>query len=153
MSPVSRRDALWVFSEPIQISTIKTGFLRETASPVESVGERSGGVSRVWELTVVQRAGGAEGAEGWGVLTVTYLNGFSPVCVRMWLLSVVAPANARPQYPHLKGRSLECVTTWFLNSDGCEKDWEQWPHWYGLTGTTTGRWVFYTVKLTVKKVL
>ena len=45
---------------------------------------------------------------GWvGVLTVTYLNGFSPVCVRMWLLSVVAPANARPQYPHLKGRSLE----------------------------------------------
>lgn len=58
------------------------------------------------------------GLDGWGVLTVTYLNGFSPVCVRMWLLSVVAPANARPQYPHLKGRSLECVTTWFLKSDG-----------------------------------
>lgn len=41
----------------------------------------------------------------------TYLKGFSPVCVRMWLLRVVAPANARPQYPHLKGLSLECVTT------------------------------------------
>lgn len=64
---------------------------------------------------------------------VTYLKGFSPVCVRMWLLSVVAPANARPQYPHLNGLSLEWVTTWFLKSDGWEKDWEQWPHWYGLT--------------------
>lgn len=62
----------------------------------------------------------------WGV---AYLKGFSPVCVRMWLLSVVAPANARPQYPHLNGLSLEWVTTWFLKSDGWEKDWEQWPHW------------------------
>ncbi len=69
----------------------------------------------------LQQAGGSRrvgGLDGWGVLTVTYLNGFSPVCVRMWLLSVVAPANARPQYPHLKGRSLECVTTWFLKSEG-----------------------------------
>lgn len=31
------------------------------------------------------------------VLTVTYLKGFSPVCVRMWLLRVVAPAKALPQ--------------------------------------------------------
>lgn len=83
----------------------------------------------------LQQGGREQKAVGWmggGVLTVTYLNGFSPVCVRMWLLSVVAPANARPQYPHLKGLSLECVTTWFLKSDGWEKDWEQWPHWYGL---------------------
>lgn len=78
------------------------------------------------------QVGGAGRTGRQGVLTVTYLKGFSPVCVRMWLLSVVAPANARPQNPHLKGRSLECVTTWFLRSDGCEKDWEQWPHWYGL---------------------
>lgn len=41
------------------------------------------------------RVGGAKG--GGGVLTLTYLKGFSPVCVRMWLLSVVAPAKARPQ--------------------------------------------------------
>lgn len=80
------------------------------------------GVSWVSYVSNSSQAGESRrvgGLDGWvGVLTVTYLNGFSPVCVRMWLLSVVAPANARPQYPHLKGRSLECVTTWFLKSDG-----------------------------------
>lgn len=55
----------------------------------------SGGLGRAVECGGAGRVGGAKGAGG--VLTLTYLKGFSPVCVRMWLLSVVAPAKARPQ--------------------------------------------------------
>lgn len=83
---------------------------------VVTVKSKSSGIVGCFLQQVAGKVGGFYGCLG--VLTVTYLNGFSPVCVRMWLLSVVAPAKARPQYPHLKGRSLECVTTWFLNSDG-----------------------------------
>ena len=65
---------------------------------------------------------------------LSHLNGFSPVCVRMWLFSVVAPANERPQKPHLNGFSLMWITTCSLSSAGPGNDEGQCPHWYGRSG-------------------
>lgn len=67
--------------------------------------------------------------------------GFCPVCVLIWLFSVVEPANERPQKPHLNGLSLLCVTTCVRNSVGWEKDWEQCPHWYGFSGKRGHTWI------------
>ena len=70
---------------------------------------------------------------------LSHLNGFSPVCVRIWLFSVVAPANERPQNPHLNGFSLMWMTTCSRSSAGPGNDEGQWPHWYGRSGDWKGK--------------
>lgn len=68
------------------------------------------------------------------LLHFSHRNGFSPVCVRMWLFKVVAPENVREQKPHLKNLSFECNSTWLLNSEGVANDNLHCPHWYGFSG-------------------
>ena len=62
------------------------------------------------------------------------VNGFSPVCVRMWLFKVVAPEKVREQNPHLNSFSLVCMSTWPLKSDGVGNESLHCPHWYGFSG-------------------
>ena len=52
-----------------------------------------------WALLPTLSAGSQErrGERKEAARATTYLKGFSPVWVRMWLLRVVAPAKARPQ--------------------------------------------------------
>ena len=69
-------------------------------------------------------------------------NGFSPVWVRIWLFSVVAPEKEREQKPHLNGFSPECLPTWTRKSVGFVKDSAQWPHLYGFTGLLGHTWTW-----------
>ena len=71
--------------------------------------------------------------------------GRSPVCVLMWLFNVVAPANAREQYPHLNGFLLAWMTAWARSWAGWAKLSEQWPHWYGFFGASLHTWTWSMV--------
>lgn len=64
------------------------------------------------------------------------------MCVRTWLLRVVAPANEREQNPHLNGFSLACVSTWLRSSVAVAKDSSHWPHRYGLRGCWGQTWTW-----------
>ena len=60
--------------------------------------------------------------------------GFRPMCDRMWLFRVVAPANARKQKPHLNGFSLECEITCARSWEELEKETLHCPQLKGLLG-------------------
>ena len=70
------------------------------------------------------------------------MNDFSPVCARIWLFKVVAPANKRAQKPHLKGFSWRWISTWAHKSWVVENDKGQCAHWKGFSEWRVHTWIW-----------